>query len=134
MVCVMSKRVNKNAFMSIVVFDMVMSAVILGVLYFLNGQQSVIIMDELDGRVLNSIETEHILLFHIDKVNNRLFLVDEDVLKTYSLFGNILNEIKLINFPDFEMAHFSLDNKMNNLHLFDEENFWLSFKENKFSI
>lgn len=98
---------------------------------FLNGEQCVVIMDEFNGTVLNMIRTEEIVLFHIDKCNNRLILVDEDFLRIFCPIGNILNEIKLINFPETEMAYWSMDS-MNNLHVFDEENYWLSFKDNKF--
>ena len=85
------------------------------------------IVDKNRGFVVKSIDLSRIFLFHIDQ-DNRLMLIDEDHLIYMNLFGVLLKKIKLNNFPDIEYSYWSVDYN-NNLHIFDEENYWLSVRK-----
>ena len=91
------------------------------------GDRSLKIIDEKSGVLLNSISIDRISLFNID-ADNRLILVNSDKLVYLNQNGHLLKEIKLVNFPDYVYSYWSID-KNNDLHIFEEENYWLSIKK-----
>ena len=85
------------------------------------------IVNKTNGMPVKSVDLNRVCLFHIDQ-DNRLILIDEDHLIYLNLFGILLKKIKLNNFPDIESAFWSVDFN-NNLHILDEESYWLSIRK-----